>query len=78
MKSISGTLFVIAVLATVSFAAQADPLPQTERVTMRSRGFENWLRIWRPALCSSVAFARTMRNSSSGVTPSTKATPISR
>ena len=36
MKSISGTLFVIAVLATVSFAVQADPLPQTERVTMRS------------------------------------------
>src|SRR5882762_6572356 len=36
MKSISGTLFVIAVLATVSFAAQADPLPQTERVTMRT------------------------------------------
>src|SRR5882757_4351679 len=36
MKSISGTLFVIAVLATVSFGAQADPLPQTERVTMRT------------------------------------------
>jgi murein L,D-transpeptidase YafK len=36
MKSISGTLFVIAVLATVSFAVQADPLPQTERVTMRT------------------------------------------
>jgi murein L,D-transpeptidase YafK len=36
MKSISGTLFVIAVLATVSFAVQADTLPQTERVTMRS------------------------------------------
>jgi murein L,D-transpeptidase YafK len=36
MKSISGKLFVIAVLATVSFAAQADTLPQTERVTMRT------------------------------------------
>ena len=38
MKSISGTLFVIAVLATVSFAVQADTLPQTERVTMRTTG----------------------------------------
>jgi murein L,D-transpeptidase YafK len=36
MKSISGKLFVLAVLATVSFATQADTLPQTERVTMRT------------------------------------------
>ena len=36
MKSISGKLLVIAVLATASFAAQADNLPQTERVTMRT------------------------------------------
>jgi murein L,D-transpeptidase YafK len=36
MKSISGTLFVLAVLATVSFATRADTLPQTERVTMRT------------------------------------------
>jgi murein L,D-transpeptidase YafK len=36
MKSISGKLLVIAVLATASFAAQADALPQTERVTMRT------------------------------------------
>jgi len=36
MKSISGKLLVLAVLATVSFAGQADTLPQTERVTMRT------------------------------------------
>jgi murein L,D-transpeptidase YafK len=36
MKSISGTLLLIAVVATVSFGARADTLPQTERVTMRS------------------------------------------
>ena len=36
MKSISGKLLVIAVLATASFAVQADNLPQTERVTMRT------------------------------------------
>ena len=36
MKSISGKLFVLAVLATVSFAGRADTLPQTERVTMRT------------------------------------------
>jgi murein L,D-transpeptidase YafK len=36
MKSISGKLLVIAVLATASFASQADNLPQTERVTMRT------------------------------------------
>jgi murein L,D-transpeptidase YafK len=36
MKSISGKLLVIAVLATVSFAGRADTLPQTERVTMRT------------------------------------------
>ena len=36
MKSIPGTLFLIAVVATASFAARADTLPQTERVTMRS------------------------------------------
>src|SRR5882762_9212905 len=36
MKSISGKLLVIAVLATVSFATRADTLPQTERVTMRT------------------------------------------
>ena len=36
MKSISGTFFVLAVLATVSFATRADTLPQTERVTMRT------------------------------------------
>ena len=36
MKSISGTLLLIAVVATVSFATRADTLPQTERVTMRS------------------------------------------
>jgi len=36
MKSISGKLLLIAVLATGSFAAQADNLPQTERVTMRT------------------------------------------
>lgn len=36
MKSISGKLLVIAVLATGSFAVQADNLPQTERVTMRT------------------------------------------
>jgi murein L,D-transpeptidase YafK len=36
MKSISGKLLVIAVLATASFAAQADTLPQSERVTMRT------------------------------------------
>jgi len=35
-KSISGTFFVLAVLATVSFATLADTLPQTERVTMRT------------------------------------------
>ena len=36
MKSISGKLLVLAVLATASFAVQADNLPQTERVTMRT------------------------------------------
>ena len=36
MKSNSGTFLVLAVLATVSFATQADTLPQTERVTMRT------------------------------------------
>ena len=36
MKSISGKLLVIAVLATASFAVQADNLPPTERVTMRT------------------------------------------
>ena len=36
MKSISGKLLVIAVLATAPFAVQADALPQTERVTMRT------------------------------------------
>ena len=36
MKSISGTLFVTALLAVTSFAVRADTLPQTERVTMRA------------------------------------------
>jgi len=36
MKSISGKLFGLAVLATVSLATQADTLPQSERVTMRT------------------------------------------
>jgi murein L,D-transpeptidase YafK len=40
MKSISGQPFVIAalaaVLATATVGVQADPMPQTERVTMRS------------------------------------------
>jgi murein L,D-transpeptidase YafK len=36
MKSISRKLFVLAVLATVSFATRADTLPQTERVMMRT------------------------------------------
>jgi murein L,D-transpeptidase YafK len=36
MKSISGTLFVTALLAVAAVAARADTLPQTERVTMRS------------------------------------------
>jgi murein L,D-transpeptidase YafK len=36
MKSISGKLFVLAMLAVAPLAAQADTLPQTERVTMRT------------------------------------------
>jgi murein L,D-transpeptidase YafK len=36
MKSISGQLLVTALLAATVFVAQADTLPQTERVTMRS------------------------------------------
>lgn len=36
MKSISGTLFVTAMLAAATLAARADTLPQTERVTMRT------------------------------------------
>jgi murein L,D-transpeptidase YafK len=36
MKSISGTLLALAVLATVSLATQADTLPQSERVMMRT------------------------------------------
>jgi murein L,D-transpeptidase YafK len=36
MKSISGTLLAIAVLATASLATQADTLPQGERVMMRT------------------------------------------
>ena len=36
MKSISGTLVFLAALAATSLATQADTLPQTERVTMRT------------------------------------------
>jgi murein L,D-transpeptidase YafK len=36
MKSISGKSLVLAVLAAVAVVAQADNLPQTERVTMRT------------------------------------------
>jgi murein L,D-transpeptidase YafK len=36
MKSISGQLLITALLAATTLAAQADTLPQTERVTMRS------------------------------------------
>jgi murein L,D-transpeptidase YafK len=36
MKSISGQLLVTALLVAAAFSAQADTLPQTERVTMRS------------------------------------------
>ena len=36
MKSISGQLLITALLAATALAAQADTLPQTERVTMRS------------------------------------------
>jgi len=36
MKSFSGTLLALAVLATVSLATQADTLPQSERVMMRT------------------------------------------
>jgi murein L,D-transpeptidase YafK len=36
MKSISGQLLITALLAATVVGAQADPLPQTERVTMRS------------------------------------------
>jgi len=36
MKSISGQLLITALLAAATFGAQADTLPQTERVTMRS------------------------------------------
>ena len=36
MKSISGQLLIAALLATITFGAQADTLPQTERVTMRA------------------------------------------
>jgi murein L,D-transpeptidase YafK len=38
MKSISGTLFLTALLAAASVTVRADTLPQTERVTMRSPG----------------------------------------
>jgi murein L,D-transpeptidase YafK len=37
MKSISGTFLVTALLAALCWVAQADTLPQTERVTMRTR-----------------------------------------
>jgi murein L,D-transpeptidase YafK len=36
MKSISGQLLITALLAATAFCAQADTLPQTERVTMRT------------------------------------------
>ena len=36
MKSISGKLFVLAVLALAPLSGQADTLPQTERVAMRT------------------------------------------
>jgi hypothetical protein len=36
MKSISGQFLVTALLVAAAFGAQADTLPQTERVTMRS------------------------------------------
>jgi len=36
MKSISGQLLITALLAVTPFGAQADTLPQTERVTMRT------------------------------------------
>lgn len=36
MKSISGQLLITALLAVIAFGTQADTLPQTERVTMRS------------------------------------------
>jgi murein L,D-transpeptidase YafK len=36
MKSISGQFLVTALLVAAAFSAQADTLPQTERVTMRS------------------------------------------
>ena len=36
MKSISGQLLITALLAASAFAAQADTLPQTERVTIRT------------------------------------------
>jgi hypothetical protein len=66
-------------IASASPTACGNSVPtQTERVRMRSLGLENWFRNCRPAECVSVAFARTMRNSSSGVTPSTNATPMSR
>jgi len=36
MKVYSGQLLITALLAVTTFGTQADTLPQTERVTMRS------------------------------------------
>ena len=68
-----------------SFSASARPTAcgnsvptSTDRETIRSLGELNMLSIARPAELGSVPFASTLRNSSSALKPSTKATPMSR
>ena len=68
-----------------SFSASARPTAcgnsvptSTERETMRSFGELNMLSIARPPEFGSVAFASTLRNSSSALKPSTNARPMSR